>query len=124
MFDPILPPFDIADWRKRPFHERLRMACEAWSVQGYGTPPGIYFLYVFKILLLYVGGWCFFVSFTPGLGSPLEMASWAFLPIAFQKAVISSSSATGVGSSSKRGGVGADMFSPGDSGQGKVVPLV
>ncbi|MCA8966097.1 MAG: DUF3556 domain-containing protein, partial [Planctomycetes bacterium] len=68
--------------------ERMRMVCQAWSLQGYGTPPGIYLIYAVKIALIYLGGWCFFVSFTPGLGAPGAIASWAFVPIAFQKAVL------------------------------------
>ena len=88
MFDPIPPPYDVATWRTRPFHERMREICVAWATHGYGVPPGIYLLYVFKIMVLYVGGWCFFCSFTPGLGNPFALASWGFDPVAFQKAVL------------------------------------
>ena len=35
-------------------------------------------VYIAKIILLYMGGWCFFCAFTPGMGSPLTIASWAF----------------------------------------------
>jgi hypothetical protein len=52
---------------------------------------------VLKILLLYVGGWCFFCSFTPGMGSPLSLGSWAFTAIAFQKAVLWSLAYEGLG---------------------------
>jgi hypothetical protein len=44
--------------------------------------------YWVKYLLLFVGGWAFFVSFSagyPGFGSPL---TWAFTAVAFQKAVL------------------------------------
>ncbi|MCA9770971.1 MAG: DUF3556 domain-containing protein, partial [Myxococcales bacterium] len=88
MLDPILPPYDIKAWRAAPLHERLKMVCQAWAIQGYGTPPLIYTVYILKIALLYVGGWCFWVSFTPGLGAPGEIASWAFTAVAFKKAVL------------------------------------
>jgi hypothetical protein len=39
-------------------------------------------------LCLFVLGWMFFVSFTPGLGSPWELGSWWREGIAFQKAFI------------------------------------
>ena len=39
-------------------------------------------------LALFVLGWMFFVSFTPGLGSPWTIGSWWLAGIAFQKAFI------------------------------------
>src|SRR5262245_58349096 len=84
---PLRPPYDIREWQKKPFPERLKMVCQAWAVQGYGTPWPIYGVYLLKIAL-YVGAWCFFCSFTPGLGDPRSLGSWAFAPEAFQKAVL------------------------------------
>ncbi len=97
MLQPKLPPYDIREWKAKPFPVRMRMICEAWATQGYGTPPAIYTVYIFKIALLYVGGWCFFCSFTPGLGSWRAIASWAFSPIAFQKAVLWTMAYEGLG---------------------------
>ena len=84
---PALPPYDIREWQKRPHAERLRMVCQAWALQGYGTPWPIYLVYLLKVVL-YVGAWCFFCSFTPGLGSPRAIASWWLAPVAFQKALL------------------------------------
>ncbi len=84
---PAPPPYDIRAWQRLPHAERLRMVCQAWALQGYGTPWPIYLVYVLK-LALYAGGWCFFCTFTPGLGDPRAIATWAALPVAFQKAVL------------------------------------
>ena len=61
-------PYDALDWVKKPFAERARMVCEAWALQGYGTPVAIYLIHVLKIGL-YVGAWIAFCGATPGLGA-------------------------------------------------------
>jgi len=93
---PIPPPYDVREWQRKPFADRLKMVCQAWATQGYGTPWPIYLVYLFKIAL-YVGGWCFFCSFTPGLGDLLSIASWWSAPEAFQKAVLWSIAFEGLG---------------------------
>ncbi len=84
---PTPPPYDPLDWAKRPFPDKSRMVCNAWAMQGYGTPIAIYFVYVLKILL-YVAGWIFFCRFTPGMGSVSGLGSWWLQPEAFQKAIL------------------------------------
>ncbi len=86
--EPTLPPYDVHTWRAKPFPERMRMICEAWTTQGYGTPSVVYLLYIAKIAVLYVGGWLLFCALTPSLGSPFEILSWGFDPTAFHKAVL------------------------------------
>ena len=49
---PTAPPYDPLVWEKLPFRERARQSCQAWALQGYGTPIAIYFLYAIKILAL------------------------------------------------------------------------
>jgi hypothetical protein len=93
---PDLPPYDIREWQSKPYAERLKMVCQAWAVQGYGTPWPIYLVYLLKVAF-YVGGWCFFCSFTPGLGDPRSISSWWFAPEAFQKAVLWSMAFEGLG---------------------------
>jgi hypothetical protein len=87
LFEPEPLPFDPLVWIQKPFAERARMSCEAWAMQGYGVPLGIYAFYAFKVGL-YVWAWCFFCSFTPGFGSLANFASWGLQPIAFEKAVL------------------------------------
>lgn len=84
---PILPPYDPLEWAKKPFAEKSRMVCCSWAMQGYGTPLGVYAVYVVK-LALYVAGWFFFCSFTPGMGAVGDVATWWLRPEAFQKAIL------------------------------------
>lgn len=87
LLDPIPPPYDPLEWAKKPFAERGRMVCEAWALQGYGTPLGVYGFYALK-LALYVGGWIAFCATSPALGGPTELGEWWLEPIAFQKAIV------------------------------------
>ncbi|MFT4569411.1 MAG: hypothetical protein ACI8TX_000782 [Hyphomicrobiaceae bacterium] len=83
-----LPPYDIARLRAAPFTERIRLLCRTWLFRTTATPPAVYALYIFKISFLYVGGWWFFCSLTPGFGSITTFPGWALTATAFQKAVL------------------------------------
>ena len=96
LLKPILPPYDIAQWEKKPFPERVKMVCQSWALQGYGTPWPIYIVYLVKVAL-YVWVWSLFCSFTPGLGDLRSFGSWYYEPIAFQKAVLWSMAFEGLG---------------------------
>jgi hypothetical protein len=80
-------PYDPVDWVKRPFTERARMVCQAWALQGYGSPPAIYLVHLLKIAL-YLAAWVGFCSVTPGLGGLSTIGQWWLSPIAFQKAIL------------------------------------
>jgi hypothetical protein len=82
-------PYDPLEWTTKPFHERARLACQAWALQGYAAPVGAYLLYVIKVAF-YVGGWALICYLTPGLQSLLD-------PIAFQKAILWSMLFEGIG---------------------------
>jgi hypothetical protein len=86
-FAPSPPPFDPLTWAERPFEDRARMACQAWAMQGYGTPFALLIVYGLKIAL-YIGGWLFFCGFSPALGGATSIAGWWLNPLAFQKAII------------------------------------
>ena len=51
------------------FTELVRAGCEDYVLKGIGLPAAAYVFHAVK-LGLFVLGWMFFVSFTPGLGSP------------------------------------------------------
>ena len=87
LLDPVPPPYEPLAWVKKPLAERGRMVCEAWAMQGYGTPLGVFAFYAVK-LALYVGGWIAFCAFTPGLGDTSALGSWWLHPVAFQKAIV------------------------------------
>src|SRR6185436_10400514 len=72
------------------------MVCEAWALQGYGTPPAIYLAYAAK-LALYAGGWLLWCRTTPGLGELSSLPAWWLHPIAFQKAILWSMLFEGLG---------------------------
>jgi hypothetical protein len=83
-----LPPYDPQRILSAPFPERVRLVCRSWASQVNPTPKVVMAMYWAKYLLVYVGGWAFFVSFSaayPGFGSP---GGWAFSEVAFQKAIV------------------------------------
>jgi hypothetical protein len=84
---PILPPYDALEWSLKPLPEKARMTCEAWALQGYGSPPAVFIFYALK-MALYVGGWLVFCGFTPGMGKLAELDAWWLTPDAFQKAIV------------------------------------
>ena len=63
---PVQPPKD--------FTELVRLGCEEFVLKGIGLPLPAYVFHAVKLSLL-VLGWMFFVSFTPGLGSPFTFLS-------------------------------------------------
>lgn len=87
LLDPVPPPYAPLEWVKKPFAERGRMVCEAWAMQGYGTPLGVFGLYALK-LALYVGGWIAFCALGPGPFGIADIADWWLEPVAFQKAIV------------------------------------
>src|SRR5689334_852395 len=76
LLDPIPPPYDALAWAREPFVEKARKVCQAWALQGYGTPLVAYAFYAAKILI-YIGIWWLTLR---GRG-PWE-------PIAFEKAIL------------------------------------
>ena len=93
---PTPPPYHPLEWAKKPFAERGRMVCEAWALQGYGTPVGAYGIYALK-LFFYVWMWSVFCSFTPGLGGLGRLGQWWLAPVAFEKAILWSMLFEGLG---------------------------
>ena len=81
---PVPPPYDPLEWAERPFAAKSRSVCEAWALQGYGTPLLVYAAYLLKIAA-YIAGWAFFCR---GLGGLAQIGSWWLTPVAFQKAIL------------------------------------
>ncbi|MBL9021358.1 MAG: DUF3556 domain-containing protein [Myxococcales bacterium] len=92
---PTPPPYDPLSWVKRPLGERGRMVCEAWALQGYGTPPAVFGVYLVKILA-YVGAWIGFTTLSLGV-HVADIGSWWLSPAAFQKAILWSMLFEGMG---------------------------
>ena len=81
---PTPPPFELDEWRRKPYLSRIKPLVQDWAVNGFGTPTAIYFLYVLK-LVVYVLGAALVISATPGLGGLGDIADWWTEPIVFQK---------------------------------------
>ena len=85
---PDLPPFDPQRVLSAPFPERVRLVCVSWASQLNPNPMIVLVMYWAKYLLLFAGGWAFFVSFSDGYPGFLAIGSWAFSAAAFQKAIL------------------------------------
>jgi hypothetical protein len=76
-----------ADWAEKDFTDRVRIATNAYVLQGLDYPAAAYVFHAVKLTLL-VAGWVWWVRFTPGLGTLSDVGTWLFQPIAFQKAFL------------------------------------
>lgn len=83
-----VPPAQSAapDTTARDFPSLVRAGCEDYVLKGIGLPMAAYIFHAIK-LALFVLGWMFFVSRSPGLGF-WQVGSWWNEGIAFQKAFI------------------------------------
>jgi len=84
---PSPPPFEIEEWRRRPYRERLKPLAQDWAENGIGVPQAVYLLYVVK-LAVYAGGGLLLISATSDLGGLGEIGEWWSEPVVFQKAVV------------------------------------
>ena len=75
------------EWADKDFTERVRVATNAYVLQGLDYPAAAYVFHAVKLALL-VAGWTWWVRFTPGLGTLAGFTTWVFEPIAFQKAFL------------------------------------
>ena len=87
-FQPTPPPFDLDEWRAKPYLSRLKPVCQDWAVNGFGTPYWIYFLYLFKLVVFAVGAFFVISLTTPGIGGLGDIGDWWTQPIVFQKVVV------------------------------------
>jgi len=83
-----LPPYDPQRIIAAPFPERVRLVCRSWAAQVSPNPMIVLVMYWAKYLLLFAGGWAFFVSFSAGYPGFGAIGEWAFSGIAFQKAIL------------------------------------
>jgi hypothetical protein len=108
---PTPPPYAPLDWVNEPLDQRSRMVCQAWALQGYGTPLAAYGVYAVKVLF-YIGVWIFFCSFTPALGGLTTIGQWWLEPVAFQKAILWSMLFEGLGLGCGSGPLTGRYFPP------------
>ncbi len=85
---PDLPPYEPQRILDAAFPEKIRLVCRTWAAQIAPNSLAVMAMYWAKYILLFVGGWAFWVSFGkdyPGLSS---FGDWAFTPAAFQRAIV------------------------------------
>lgn len=86
--DADLPPYDPRRLLGAPFPERVRLVCRSFAAQVAPTPLIVMAMYWAKYLVLFIGGWASFVSFSAGYPGFTSPGAWAFTEVAFQKAVL------------------------------------
>ena len=96
LLQPLPPPYDPLAWVRLPLGERGRMVCEAWALQGYGTPLAVYLAYAVKVLF-YIGVWAFCCSFSADYTGLSGIPTWWLSPLSFQKAILWSMLFEGLG---------------------------
>jgi hypothetical protein len=95
----------------KDFSALVRLGCEEFVLKGIGLPLAAYLFHAVKLTLV-VLGWMFFVSFTPGLGSPWTFGSWWSEGIAFQKAFLWGCLVEGLGFGCMSGPLGFHLWPP------------
>jgi hypothetical protein len=84
---PSVPDVDPETWRSTPWATRVQVCSRDWAEQGFGTPSGVYLIYVFKIAAYAVGA-AAVIALTPGLGGLDHISEWWTQPIVYQKLVV------------------------------------
>lgn len=111
LLQPTPPPYDALEWEKLELPRRGQEVCQAWALQGYGAPAATYLLYVLKVAL-YVAGWSWWCSSTPGAGGLLRLPEWWLSPVVFQKAILWSMLFEGLGLGCGSGPLTGRYFPP------------
>ncbi|ORW12927.1 DUF3556 domain-containing protein [Mycolicibacter longobardus] len=84
---PSIPDVDPETWRTTPWATRVQICSRHWAEQGFGTPSGVYLIYLLKIAAYAVGA-AAVIALTPGLGGLGRIAEWWTQPIVYQKLVV------------------------------------
>ena len=82
---PAPPPFDLEEWRAKPYLTRVKANCQDWAANGFGSPEVVFLLYAVKLVIYVVGAAAVISATTPGLGGLGDIGDWWTQPIVFQK---------------------------------------
>ena len=85
---PSPPPFDLEEWRAKPYLTRLKLNCQDWAVNGFAPPGAVYLLYIVKLILFVFLAMLVVSLTTPGVGGITDVGDWWTKPIVFQKFVV------------------------------------
>ncbi|MGB5796217.1 MAG: DUF3556 domain-containing protein [Mycolicibacter algericus] len=84
---PSIPDVDPETWRATPWAARIQVCSRHWAEHGFGTPSGVYLIYLLKIAAYAVGA-AAVIGATPGLGGLGRIGDWWTQPIVYQKLVV------------------------------------
>ncbi|MCW2685333.1 MAG: conserved rane protein [Mycobacterium sp.] len=88
LLSPTLPDIDLAQWRRLPRLERIKVQTRHWAEYGFGTPPAAFVFYILKMVAyLALPAWIISAT-TPGIGALTDIGAWWTEPIVIQKFVI------------------------------------
>jgi hypothetical protein len=85
---PSPPPFDLEEWRAKPYLTRLKLNCQDWAVNGFAPPDAVYLLYIVKLIVYLLGAALVISLTTPGVGGLGDIGDWWTKSIVFQKFVV------------------------------------
>lgn len=85
---PAPPPFDLEEWKAKPFLSRLKPNAQDWAVNGFGAPGIVYVLYAMKLLVFVAVPYLVIGTTTPRIGGLGDIGRWWTQPIVFQKAAV------------------------------------
>src|SRR3954452_10959532 len=85
---PTPPPFDLEEWRAKPYLTRLKLNCQDWAINGFAPPDAVYLLYVVKLIVFLLGAALVISLTTPGVGGLGDIGDWWTKPIVVQKFVV------------------------------------
>jgi hypothetical protein len=88
LLTPAPPPFEVEEWERLPHLERIKPLAQDWALNGFGTPPAVYLLYILKLVVYAGGGLLLIAATTEGIGGLGDLGGWWAEPIVFQKAVV------------------------------------
>ena len=88
LLSPAPPPFDVEEWKRLSHLQRIKPLAQDWALNGFGTPPAVYLLYVLKLIAYAGGGLLLIAATTEGLGGLDDLGGWWTEPIVFQKVVV------------------------------------
>ena len=69
------PPFDLEEWRTKPYLARLKANCRDWAVNGFGPPEAVFLLYMVKLVIYLAGAFAVISATTPGLSCSAPLSS-------------------------------------------------
>jgi hypothetical protein len=81
------PPVEPATFMEMPYLERIKKLSRHWVEYGFGTPKITAFVYIAKVLVLYICGGVAVASLTSGL-NPFHPSVWFDQPIMWQKFIV------------------------------------